>query len=187
MYNLVEWHAILRMGKAVVKVPFTGGSITTQGVSPATFATSNPVVQMAIERSPEFISGKIKIVRSSPLGGEVLVERNPPKSIISEPAAETGDSTGENVADGTLAEEGEMECAAGEEMSVEETEDVEDAEDELAEEEVGPKAMTQVEFSVNDDAKDYLESTFGCVRSKLRTRADIIAAGKANGVEIIFV
>lgn len=187
VYNLVEWHAILRMGKTVVKVPFTGGSITTQGVSPATFATSNPVVQMAIERSQEFASGKIKIVRSSPLGGEVPVERNPLKSVISEPVAETGDSTGENVADGTLAEEREMECAAGDEMCADEAEDVEDAEDELVEEEVGHKAMTQVEFSVNDDAKDYLESTFGCVRSKLRTRADIVAAGKANGVEIIFV
>lgn len=48
-------------------------------------------------------------------------------------------------------------------------------------------AMTEVEFSCNDDAKDYLEQTFGCVRSKLRNREDIIGAGKAHNVEIIFV
>lgn len=47
--------------------------------------------------------------------------------------------------------------------------------------------MTQVEFSCNDDAKDYLEQTFGYVRSKLRNREDIVNAGKAHGVEIIFV
>lgn len=48
-------------------------------------------------------------------------------------------------------------------------------------------AMTEVEFSCNDDAKDYLEQTFGCIRSKLRNREDIVSAGKAHNVEIIFV
>ena len=46
---------------------------------------------------------------------------------------------------------------------------------------------TPIEFSCNDDAKDYLEQTFGNVRSKLRNRDDIINAGKAHNVEIIFV
>ena len=55
-------------------------------------------------------------------------------------------------------------------------------------EESAPTApLTQVEFSCNDDAKDYLEQTFGYVRSKLRNREDIINAGKAHNVEIIFV
>ena len=45
----------------------------------------------------------------------------------------------------------------------------------------------QVEFSCNDDAKDYLEQTFGFVRSKLHNREDIVAAGKTHGVDIIFV
>ncbi|MCX4279262.1 hypothetical protein, partial [Muribaculum sp.] len=56
-----------------------------------------------------------------------------------------------------------------------------------AEDNEAAPANTQVEFSCNDDAKDYLEQTFGFVRSKLRNREDIVAAGKARGVDIIFV
>lgn len=66
--------------------------------------------------------------------------------------------------------------AAGE-VKAEPVEDANDAND----------ANVQVEFSCKDDAKDYLEQTFGLVRSKLRTRDDIVAAGKANGVDIYFV
>lgn len=62
----------------------------------------------------------------------------------------------------------------------EKAEPVEDAND-------ANDANVQVEFSCKDDAKDYLEQTFGLVRSKLRTRDDIVAAGKANGVDIYFV
>lgn len=63
------------------------------------------------------------------------------------------------------------------EVKAEPVEDANDAND----------ANVQVEFSCKDDAKDYLEQTFGLVRSKLRTRDDIVAAGKANGVDIYFV
>lgn len=41
-------------------------------------------------------------------------------------------------------------------------------------------------FTVNDEAKDYLEETYGISRSSLKTRADIIKAGEENGVKIIF-
>ena len=43
-----------------------------------------------------------------------------------------------------------------------------------------------MEFDNNDDAKDFLESKFGYVRAKLRNRADIVAAGEANGIAISF-
>ena len=76
VYNLIEWHALLHLGKGRVKVTFTGGSITTQGVTPATFTTEDPVVQFAIERSPEFKSGKIKVVRRVKLEGLIPIERN---------------------------------------------------------------------------------------------------------------
>lgn len=45
---------------------------------------------------------------------------------------------------------------------------------------------TELEFDCNDEAKDYLERTFGVQRSKLRSRADIVAYGNANGVSITF-
>ena len=77
VYNIIEWHAIIKAGKATIKVPFSGGAMTTQGVTPATFTTTNPVVQLAIERSAAFASGKIKLIKTYPTNEEVEVERNP--------------------------------------------------------------------------------------------------------------
>lgn len=167
VYNLIEWHALLRMGKATVKVHFTGGSITTQGVTPATFTTENPVIQFAIENSPEFAGGKIKIVRSVKLKEAVEIESNMADASMPSAATDGGEqATASDEQGACLQVPGE---AAGESNP-----------------EATP-AVTQVEFSCNDDAKDYLEQTFGCVRSKLHNREDIVNAGKSCNVEIIFV
>ena len=164
VYNLIEWHARLRMGKATVKVAFTGGSITTQGVTPATFTTENPVIQFAIENSPEFHNGKIRVVRRVKLNGVVEIECNVPKVAL--PSPTPAPITIESVADPVKEDENSTEAQADNEAA---------------------PANTQVEFSCNDDAKDYLEQTFGFVRSKLHNREDIVAAGKTRGVDIIFV
>lgn len=169
VYNLIEWHALLRMGKATVKIPFTGGGITTQGVTPATFTTEDPVIQFAIERSPEFRVGKIKVVRRVNLKDVIEIECNAPKGAqeippipaeeTSTPAKEVAPLQDTQTDNATSAEEKAQEAPA----------------------------TTQVEFACNDDAKDYLEETFGVKRSKLKTREDIVKAGKAHKVEIIFV
>lgn len=177
VYNLIEWHALLRMGKATIKVIFTGGSITTQGVTPATFTTDNPIIQFAIEKSPEFLNGKIKIVRRVKLKGAVEIERNAPK-------VTGGDSS--KAAEQTAADQGAVakESPKGESDENENNDESVNPADRPTE---GDTPITQVEFSCNDDAKDYLEQTFGFVRSKLRNREDIVNAGKAHGVSIIFV
>lgn len=172
VYNLIEWHARLRIGKATVKVAFTGGSITTQGVTPATFTTENPVIQFAIENSPEFHNGKIKVVRRVKLNGVVEIECNVPKVALPIPAP--APISTESVDAPVKEDENATEAQADNEA---ETEDNAEA----------VPVTTQVEFSCNDDAKDYLEQTFGFVRSKLRNREDIVAAGKARDVDIIFV
>lgn len=53
------------MGAGHVRVDFRHGSLTTAGVVPATFSTSNPVIQQAVENSPKFKSGIIKMVEST--------------------------------------------------------------------------------------------------------------------------
>lgn len=60
----VEWQALIYVGKAKISIPFTGGAITGNGVSPATFTTNRPVLQKIIENSAQFKSGKIYLVRS---------------------------------------------------------------------------------------------------------------------------
>lgn len=202
VYNLVEWHALLKVGKATVKVAFIGGSITTQGVTPATFTTDNPIVQIAIEHSAEFAKGKIKLIRTSNLGGDVEIERNPVKPIVEVPKMETTVTP----ADNEVKNDGRTPEAIAQELVVETPAEetpaaVEDApdpepeatleatpespvEESSAEGEV--QAMTEVEFSCNEDAKDYLEQNFGVARSKMHTRKEIIAMGRLHRVAISF-
>lgn len=47
-------------------------------------------------------------------------------------------------------------------------------------------SVRMVEVQCNDDAKDYLAEKFGVSRSKLRSRAAIDEAAKANGVQFVW-
>ena len=216
VYNMIEWISVLRLGKAKMKIPFVGGSITPQGVIPATFTTENPIAQMAIERSAEFRRGKIRILKSKTLGGDVEIESNPePKKEEKAPeetepqaafAADVETEETETEAsteavpiepqaafatDGE-AEEAEAEASIEAETSAEVSTEAAEASAEVSTEtepevaEAEEAAAESKVFACNDDAKDFLVESFGFVRSKLRNREDIIAAGRSKGVEITF-
>lgn len=173
---MMEYQSIIRFGKNTLKVTFTGGSMNAIGVTPATYTTSSFLIQQAIENSNEFKRGRIRIVRTIELDEEIHIERPKPATAIAErsnpaPTAKA-EKAPEPTEDAEVAEVNAEDGATSEEQP----------------EESAPTApLTQVEFSCNDDAKDYLEQTFGYVRSKLRNREDIINAGKSHNVEIIFV
>lgn len=159
---MMEYQAVVKVGKKNVSVNFSDGSISAMGTNPATFTTSNIIIQNAIEASNDFKRGRISIVRSIDLAEELPIFRNTPapaplpaKQTMSDEPTKQDDAPAEQVETAEAAEE--------------------------------PANLTQVEFSCNDDAKDYLEQTFGLIRSKLRNREDIVNAGKQNGVEILFV
>ena len=174
--GMMEYQSIIRFGKNTLKVTFTGGSMNAIGVTPATYTTSSFLIQQAIENSNEFKRGRIRIVRTIELDEEIHIERPKPATAIAErsnpaPTAKA-EKAPEPTEDAEVAEVNAEDGATSEEQP----------------EEAAPtEPLTQVEFSCNDDAKDYLEQTFGYVRSKLRNREDIINAGKAHNVEIIFV
>ena len=44
----------------------------------------------------------------------------------------------------------------------------------------------EVKVTCNDDAKDYLESNYKIARSRMRSRADIIAIGEGVGVRFVW-
>ncbi len=67
VYGLIEWGARIPFGKGCVQISFSGGSKTPNGIIPATYTTDNPVIQLAIEQSPDFRAGKIRSVRTIPL------------------------------------------------------------------------------------------------------------------------
>nr|DAW88154.1 MAG TPA: hypothetical protein [Caudoviricetes sp.] len=180
--GMMEYQTIIRFGKNTLKVTFTGGSMNAIGVTPATFTTNNFLIQQAIENSSEFTRGRICIVKVVELDEELRIERAKPapvavpKNVAEAPAISKApaapEAEGVNIVEDTKGETVDRTAPTTEP---------------LPEKQENVATMTQVEFSCNDDAKDYLEQTFSCIRSKLRNREDIINAGKAHNVEIIFV
>lgn len=147
--GMMEYQAVIKIGKATMKVPFSEGSMTAMGVNPAKFTTDNYVVQHAIEQSGDFKRGRIHIVSVIELDEDIRIEGRADVCTTSQ--------VGED-------------AQASEVVASETTEAAKEA----------------VHFGCSDDARDYLEETFGVTRAKLRTRADILQYGQANGVEIVF-
>lgn len=63
--GLMDWQAQIKVGKAVVSVPFTGGTLTGYGVTPALFTTGNPFIMAVIENSPYYKQGRIELYRTA--------------------------------------------------------------------------------------------------------------------------
>ena len=66
--GVMEWQLNLPVGKATVHVEFKGGFENKFGIHPATFMTTDPIVQNVIERSYYFVSGKITLLDVKDLG-----------------------------------------------------------------------------------------------------------------------
>lgn len=206
---MMEYQSIIKIGRATLKVLFTDGSITAIGQNPAKYTTSDFLVQHAIENSSEFKRGRITVVDTIELDEEVRIERNPakpttlhapspaetkpvaataakveePQDIADEPTEET------NAVDADEAESASADTPATE-VDIEPIEDeVPSTEEDAAElsESDNEDGLTEVEFSTNQEAKDYLTKTFGVKSGTMKNRADIVAIGEANGVKIIFI
>lgn len=209
VHGMMEYQSIIKIGRATLKVLFTDGSITAIGQNPAKYTTSDFLVQHAIENSSEFKRGRITVVDTIELDEEVRIERNPakpttlhapspaetkpvaataakveePQDIADEPTEET------NAVDADEAESASADTPATE-VDIEPIEDeVPSTEEDAAElsESDNEEGLTEVEFSTNQEAKDYLTKTFGVKSGTMKNRADIVAIGEANGVKIIFI
>lgn len=60
IHGQIERNCYFRIGKALVRIEFTGGAINSTGVYPAQYTTDNALFQRAIENSDAFRSGEIK-------------------------------------------------------------------------------------------------------------------------------
>ena len=206
---MMEYQSIIKIGRATLKVLFTDGSMTAIGQNPAKYTTSDFLVQHAIENSSEFKRGRITVVDTIELDEEVHIERNPakpstqqaPSPAEAKPVAATAAKVEEqqdiadepteetNAVDADEAESASADTPATE-VDIEPIEDeVPSTEEDAAElsENDNEDGLTEVEFSTNQEAKDYLTKTFGVKSGTMKNRADIVAIGEANGVKIIFV
>lgn len=206
---MMEYQSIIKIGRATLKVLFTDGSMTAIGQNPAKYTTSDFLVQHAIENSSEFKRGRITVVDTIELDEEVRIERNPAKPTtlhapspaeakpvaataakVEEPQGIADESTEKTDAVDADEVESAMLDTPAPEVDIEPIEDeVPSTEEDAAElsENDNEEGLTEVEFSTNQEAKDYLTKTFGVKSGTMKNRADIVAIGEANGVKIIFV
>lgn len=210
---MMEYQSIIKIGRATLKVMFSDGSMTAIGQNPAKYTTSDFLVQRAIENSSEFKKGRITIVNSIELDEEVRIERNPAKpstqtanvaakAVIDNKPTEASSShttpVAEDVADETTEEadagvvtptdEADAETIEEEPETESETNVEEDTtSEETAAEDNTAEGKTEVEFTDNQEAKDYIFKNFGVKPGTMRNREDIKAVGATYGVKITFV
>ena len=184
--GMMEYQALIPVGKATLRIMFTDGSMNSLGSHPAKFTTNNFMVQHAIENSSDFRRGRIQVLHVYELDEDVHIECNKTCAGVESDKSAIVMETEPAAADTHEAEENlSIENPEAEEHPSADIPEA-SAEKQGSTERKAENTMTALEFTCNDDAKDYLENTFGLTRSKLRTRADIVSAGKENGVEIHF-
>lgn len=211
VYGMMEYQAIIKIGRATLKVMFTDGSITAIGQNPAQYTTSDFIVQHAIENSSDFKKGRIHVVNTIELDEDVRIERNPAKpstqtanvaakavidnkpteasSSHTTPVAEdVADETTEEADAGVVTPTDEADAETIEEEPESETNVEEDTtSEETAAEDNTAEGKTEVEFTDNQEAKDYIFKNFGVKPGTMRNREDIKAVGATYGVKITFV
>lgn len=213
VYGMMEYQTIIKIGRATLKVSFTDGSMTAIGQNPAKYTTSDFLVQRAIENSSEFKKGRIMVVNTIELDEEVHIERNPAKpstqaakvaakamidnkpteAFLSHttPVAEDveDETTEESDADVvTPTDDADAETIEEEPETESDPEAVEDTtSEEAATEDNAAEGKTEVEFTDNQEAKDYIFKNFGVKPGSMRNREDIKAVGETYGVKITFV
>ena len=213
VYGMMEYQAIIKIGRATLKVLFTDGSMTSIGQNPAKYTTSDFLTQHAIENSSDFKRGRIQVVNTIELDEDVRIERNPAKpstqtanvaakAVIDNKPTEASSShttpVAEDVADETTEEadagvvtptdEADAETIEEEPETESETTVEEDTtSEETAAEDNTAEGKTEVEFTDNQEAKDYIFKNFGVKPGTMRNREDIKAVGATYGVKITFV
>lgn len=98
---------LIPVNKAKLRINFQDGIINAQGVVPASFTTSDPVVQTAIENHEMYLKGRIKLVKKYKIG-EVETEISSQPSKSESPAPETpqdGSTAYEDVKNAQTAKE----------------------------------------------------------------------------------
>lgn len=194
--GVMEWQLNLPVGKATVHVEFKGGFENKYGIHPATFMTTDPIVQTVIERSYYFASGKIKLLDVKDLGlspMEIAAQKRKAEEI----AKKKADEAAKKKADAEAKAKAEADAQAELENETEEVAENEEAEENAVDGSVydvegettsgvdmasDEGEYTVVPVTCNEDAKNYLVDNFNCSARKLTNWATILEVGKANGV-----
>lgn len=170
--GLMEWDTTIPVGKATMKVHFSGGSLTGYGVTPATFTTEDPMKQMIIEKSDYFKSGKIFVVREMEGTGkykERIVDHHADAGTHMGGVAATAGAVIDSPLNPDYKPEQQAETEPVEEPVESETED----------------GMKIVEVTDIDAARDYLSETFNIARSNIRYKSNVLEMAANNKIKFV--
>lgn len=154
--RLVDWVAQIKAGAATVRVHFTGGALTTLGITPAEYTTDNPFIQKVIEQSNYFKEGRITLLRTIKIPNTAPAGPKTPAKKQADIEQEVTTATGEDRHPAEVEDE-----AGGEET---------------------PDNLTTVEVSCLQDAQGYLQEKFNISSYKVRTYEAAQQAGAKHGV-----
>lgn len=89
IHGQIERNSYFRIGKALVRIDFTGGAINSTGVYPAQYTTDNPLFQRAIENSDAYRCGEIKrgrveVIEGNDVSQDSKVETATECNVVSE-------------------------------------------------------------------------------------------------------
>ena len=184
--GLMEYVAIIRAGRSVIRVPFSGGSMNAIGVTPAKFTTDDFMIQHAIEHSSDFQRGKITLYKKVELNGEVRVlsarGKNAAKhetgTAVAPAPTDVAEAPTEDIAEvGATADTAEAPKQDGADISEAET---------PAENIAEGEALVRVEVSCHEEAVEYLRDKYNIASSKLRSKVAVSRYAEQVGIEFIY-
>lgn len=191
--GMMEFIAIIYCGKTQVKVPFTGGSLSGYGVTPAKYTTENPMIQAVIENSDYFKSGKIMLMYETEGTGKykecLATEHAHAGTHLPGQATTVSAIAGTALDDSPAAELPGTERGATADAAATVAADAAATEAGTAGETAGTVAEYTtadgkpiIDVSCIDDARDYLVEEFGYTRSNLRSDISVRRAAEEKGI-----
>ncbi|MBD5201798.1 MAG: hypothetical protein HDS81_00570 [Bacteroidales bacterium] len=160
--RLVDWVAQIKAGSASVRVHFSGGALTSYGITPAEYTTSNPFIQKVIEQSSYFKEGRITLMRESNVpesNGGIKVSGRKPKERATNPVSADTKQVAATAQNATVNN-------TSTDVKPDETAD-----------------FTKVAISCLQDAHAYLQENYGISSYKVRSYEAAQKAAAEHGVQ----
>jgi len=192
VYGKVEFVMAITIANNSINVDFSGGSITSRGVIPATYTTNNPLLQKALEESSEFKVGIVRVISAIPEANDVRVARakEEAEKARQEAALKTEEEAGKKepsaVIESKSPEQTNVEVLQeGQPDEVQDTTDVQETESEVIASEGASQPKTTVNVTCREDAVEYLKANFGYTSSKLRSKGAVEKAAEQHGINFV--
>lgn len=180
--RLVDWVAQIKAGAATVRVHFTGGALTSYGVTPAEYTTANPFIQKVIEQSTYFKEGRIILLRRTALPDVAKPKAPAPKPQTVAPTPEAPAPAPAEVE--AKVEEAKSLAPAPVPEAEQSAEEATASAEEVANDEAAD-GFTIVEASCLQDAQAYLQEQFNISSYKVRSYDAAQKAASEHGVKFV--